>query len=113
MTADKVGSLVKLGSHVEVVDGGGFPTDAIEAHERVDFEVGKVKINVYRVEADEEVNKSVLLLFGYMSEKGSFDILAGGEGLVDRNTELESLGIYITDIDTTLVSEKDIVAFTS
>lgn len=95
------------------MDGWGFSIDAIEAHEGVDFEVGKVEINVYRVEANEEVDKSVLLLFGYVSEKGSFDFLAGREGLVDGNTEFEGLGVYITNIDTTLVSEEDIVAFTS
>lgn len=95
------------------MDGGGFSIRAIEAHERVDFEVGKVEINVYRVEANEEVDKGVLLLFGYVSEKSSFDFLARRERLVDGNTELESLGVYITDVDTTLVSEEDIVAFSS
>lgn len=87
------------------MDGGGFAIDGIEAHERVDFEVGKVKIDVYRVEADEEVDKSLLLLFGYVSEKRSLDILAGREGLVDGNEQLERLSVYITDIDTTLVCE--------
>lgn len=94
------------------MDGGGFAINAIEADERVDFEIGKVEIEVYRVEADEEVNKSLFLLFGYVGEKSSLDILTSGEGLVDRNEELEGLGVYITDIDTTLMSEEDIIAFT-
>ncbi len=87
------------------MDSGGFAIDGIEAHERVDFEIGKVEIDVYRIEADEEVDQSVLLLFGYVSEKSSLDFLASGEGLVDGNEQLEGLGVYITDIDTTLVSE--------
>lgn len=94
------------------MDGGGFAIDAIEAHERVDFEIGKVEIDVYRIKADEEVNKSFLLLFGYMSEKSSLDFFASGEGLVDGNAQLEGLGVYITDIDTAFVGEEDIIAFT-
>ena len=94
------------------MDGGGFAIGAIETHERVDFEIGKVEIDVYRVEADEKVDKSLLLLFRYVGEKSSLDFFAGGEGLVDGNYQLEGLGIYITDIDTTLVSEENIIAFT-
>jgi len=94
------------------MDGGGVAISAIEAYKRVDFEVGKVEIDIYRVEADEEVYKSLLLLFRYVSEKSSLDFLAGREWLVDGNEELEGLGVYITDIDTTLVSEEDIIALT-
>ena len=94
------------------MDGGGFAIDAIEAHEGVDFEIGKVEIDVYRIKADEEVDKSVLLLFGYMCEKSSLDFLASWEGLVDGNAQLKGLGVHITDIDTTFVGEENIIAFT-
>ncbi len=48
---------------------------AIEDNQGVDFEVGKVEVDVDGVEADEEVDKGVLLCFGDVWEEG------GGNGL--------------------------------
>lgn len=111
-TADKVGGLVEFGSHIEVVDGGRLSIDGIEADKGVDFEVGKMEIDIDRIKADDEIDKSVLLDFGDVSEKSGLYFFAGGEGLVDRNGEFESFGVYITNIDTTLMSKEDMIAFT-
>lgn len=48
---------------------------AIEDNQRVDFEVGKVEVDVDGVEADEEVDEGVLLGLGDVGEEG------GGNGL--------------------------------
>ena len=46
----------------------------------------------------------------YVLQKRVRDDLAGGEGGVDGNLELERLGIDITDVDTTFVREENVVA---
>lgn len=48
-----------------------------------------------------------------MDEDGLFDLVSRWPLATDRNGETESLGVDISDIDTTFVSEKDFVTFTS
>lgn len=87
-------------------------TFAIEADERVDLKVGEVKIDIDTVKPDQEVDESVLLGCWNVGEESFLDFVARRELLVDGDEELESLGIYIADFDTTLMREEDIVAFT-
>lgn len=98
-------NLVELGSHVEIVDRGGFATDAIEADERVDLEVGEVEIDIDRVEADKEIDEGILLGFCYMDEDGLLDLIARWELATDRDRESECLCVDIANIDTTFVGE--------
>ena len=56
-TTDELGCLIKLGSHVEVVDAA-----IVENHERIDLEVSKVEICVDIVESDDEIYQSILAL---------------------------------------------------
>jgi hypothetical protein len=66
-----------------------------------------VKVDVYTIEADEEVDEGFLLLSWNVSEEGRRDDFAGGEGLVDGDVEDESFSVDVADIDTTFVSEED------
>lgn len=48
--------LIELGGHIEIMDCRWLAIDTIEADEWVDFEIGKVKVDVDGVEADKEIN---------------------------------------------------------
>ena len=100
--AEEVCGLVELGGHVEVVDLGGLAIGGIEADEGVDLEVGEVKVNVDRVETDKEVAEDVLLGGGNVSKESSDELLARGELGADGQEELESLGVDIANLNTTL-----------
>ena len=112
-TADRLGSLIELRRHIEVVDGGLTAVDTIKDDERVNFEVGEVEVDVNGVEADEEVDEGLLLCGGDVLEERVRDHLAGGEGGVDGDLELEGLRVDITNVDTTFVGEEDVGALTS
>jgi hypothetical protein len=75
-SADRVGGLIKLGCHVKVVDRGLTAVDTVETDERVDLEIGKVEVDVDRVETNEEIDKSGLLLRGDMLEKSGSELVA-------------------------------------
>lgn len=109
-SADGLSSLIELGGHVKVLDGRLAAVDAIEDDKRVDFKIGEVEVDVDGVEADEEVDESLLLGCGNVLEEGVGDNLPGREGLVDGEAKLEGLGIDITNVDTALVSEENVVA---
>ena len=83
--ADRVSSLVELGRHVKVVNRGLTAVDTVETNERVDLEVCKVEVDIDRVETNEEVNKSGLLLRGNMLEKTRGELVARGERLANEN----------------------------
>ena len=108
--ADRFSGLVKLGSHVEVVDRRLASNDSIEADERVDLEVGEMEIYVDRVKADEEVDESVAFSFWDVFEEGGGDHVTGGEGAMDGDGEDESFGVDIADFDSSFVGEEDRVA---
>ena len=71
-----------------------------------------MKININRVEADEEIDEGVFLGFGYVREKGRSKGLSGREWSTDRDVEGKSLCVNITDVDTTLVCEQDSISLT-
>lgn len=65
----------------------------------------------HEVESHTEVNQDIVKTLGNLLKEGSGDLLIGRVfGKIDGNQKLLSLGIDITNIDTTLVSEEDPVA---
>jgi hypothetical protein len=80
--------------------------------EGIDFEVGELEIDVDAVESDDKVNQDVLR-FG--RDMGEEILLQGGERrerLGGSDDNLGSLGIDITDVNTTFMIEQDVVSFT-
>ncbi len=104
--------MVKLSSHIEVINGRLAAFNSIKYNQRVDFEVSKVEVDIYGIEADEEVDECVFFRSRDVGEESGSDGLARWERLSDQNVEDESFGINITDVDTTLVCEKDAVTLT-
>lgn len=76
---DALGSLVELGGHIQVAYLWFAALDSIENDEGVDLEVGKVKVNVDTVEADEKVDEGLLLFGRDVGEKGRCDGITRGE----------------------------------
>ena len=72
-----------------------------------------MKININRVEADEEVDKGLLLGSRDVLQEGVGDGLTRGEGCVDGEAKFEGFGVDIANVNTAFVSEKDVVAFAS
>jgi len=91
------------------MDHGFTTVDGIENNKRVDFKVRKVEINIDRIETDQKINEGILLLSRNMAEEGSSNILASGEGLVDRDVKDKGFGIDVTNVNTALVSEENAV----
>lgn len=94
------------------MNGGLTAILAVKADQRVDLEICEVEVDIDRVETDEEVDQGCLLALRDVRQQGSGDRLAGGEGSSDGEAERERLGVNITDIDTTLVSEENQIALT-
>ena len=105
-------SLVKFGSHVEVMDGWGSTVDTIKADQGVNLEVGEVEIDINRVETNEEVDEDFLLFFRHMLEESLGPNVARGERRGNADIEPKGLGVNITNIDATLVSEENRIALT-
>jgi hypothetical protein len=102
--------LVKLGGHVEVEDLG-LASD-LNGDEGVDLEVGKVKVDVNRVQPDEEVDQRLLDLSAVnVLKKARLDRLTVGELAADGDEKLNRLGVDITDFNSSLVGEEHDVAF--
>lgn len=107
-----VAHLVELGSHIEVEDLG-LALD-LNGDEGVDLEVGKVKVDVDRVETGDEVNEGLLdLTTGDVLEEAGLDRLAVGKLASDGDEELDSLGVDISDLDSSLVGEEDDISLTN
>lgn len=107
-TTLELGSLVELGGQIQEVDLGGGGISIGNDNQRVDLEVGELAVNVDGVQARDEVNQDIVDTLGDFAQQGRSNLLVGGVLLeVDGNQELLSLSIDITDIDTTLVGEKD------
>lgn len=107
--ADALSRLIELSGHIQVMDHGFTTVDGIENNKRVDFKVRKVEINIDRIETDQKINEGILLLSRNMAEEGSSNILASGEGLVDRDVKDKGFGIDVTNVNTALVSEENAV----
>jgi hypothetical protein len=91
------------------VDRGPTAVDSIKADQRVNLEVGKMKVNIYGVESVEEVDESILLLRRDVFKESGSDFVTIGERPANMNVQLECLGVNITNIDTTFVGEEDSV----
>ncbi len=92
------------------MNSGLSAVDCIEADQGVDFKVGKVKIDINGVEADQEVYKGLAFFGRNKFQEGGCNSGAIGEWCVDRDLQDESLSINIADVYTTFVGEKDVVA---
>jgi hypothetical protein len=104
----ELGSLVKLGSQVQEEDISGGGIGVGDDNQGVDLEVGELAVDVDGVQADNEVDQDVVETLGNLAQEARGNLLVGGELLqVDGNQELLSLGVNITDINTTLVVEED------
>ena len=104
----ELGSLVELGREVKEVNLGGGGIGVGDDHERVDLKVGELAVDVDGVQAGDEVHQNVVDTLGDLGQQGGGDLLVGGVVLeVHGDEQLLSLGINITDVDTTLVGEED------
>lgn len=107
-TALELSSLVELGSQIEEVNISRGGISVGDDNQRVDLEVGELAVDVDGVEAGDEVNEDVVNTLGHLAQESSSDLLVGGVLLeVDGDEKLLSLGVDITNVDTTLVGEKD------
>lgn len=105
--------LIKFGGHIEVEDVGLSSRSVLDSYERVDFEVSEVKVDVNRVQSDDEVDESFeSFSSGNVLEELRLDLFTSGEFSSDGNEKGESLGVDISDFYTSLVSEKDNVSLT-
>jgi hypothetical protein len=68
-----------------------------------------VEIDIDGVEAQEEVDESILLLRRDVLKKSGGNLIAAWERLVNKNVQLECLGVDITNIHATFVTEEDTV----
>ena len=55
-SADRVRRLIEFSCHIEVVDCGLTTINSVEADQGVNLEVSEVEVNIYGVEATEEVD---------------------------------------------------------
>ena len=64
LSNDGLSSLIELGSHVEVVNFGlsSLGLSTAENNEGVDLKVCEMKVDVYRVETDDEIQEDILLV---------------------------------------------------
>lgn len=109
-TGLKLGSLIYLGSQIQVVDLGRVFGCGVEDDQRVDFEVGEVEVDVNGVKTGDEVDQDVVLGGRNMSQERSLDGGSSGESISDLDLELKGLGVNIANLDTTLVGEQDVVS---
>lgn len=109
-TGLELGSLIYLGSQIQVVDLGRVLGCGVEDDQRIDFEVGEVEIDVNGVKTGDKVDQDVVLGGRNVSQERSLDGSSGGEGIGDLDLELKGLGVNIANLDTTLVSEEDVVS---
>jgi len=106
--------LIELGSHIEVEDVGLSGRRVLDSDERVDLEVGEVKVDVDRVETNDEVDKGFeTFSSGNVLEEVGLDFLASREFSSDGNEKSESLGVDISDFYSSFVGEEDNVSLTN
>jgi hypothetical protein len=104
----ELSGLVNLGCQIEEVNIGGGGVSVRDDDQGVDLEVGELAVNVDSVQASDEVDEDIVNTLGDLAQQASGDLLVGGVLLeVDGNQQLLSLGIDITDINTTLVVEEN------
>lgn len=107
-TTLELGGLVQLGRQIEEVHIGGGGVSVGDDDQGVDLEVGELAVHVDGVQAGDEVDQNIVDTLGDLAQESLGDLLVGGVLLeVDGNEQLLSLGVNITDVNTTLVGEED------
>ena len=124
-TTLELSSLVNLGSKIEEVDLSRGLVLVGDDNKRVDLEVTggwvscspgsndkwdsrELAVNVDGVQPRDEVNEDIVNTLGNLLQKGGSDLLVRGVLLqVNGNEKLLGLLVDITNINTTLVGEKD------
>jgi len=71
-----------------------------------------MEVDVNGIEANEEVDEDLLLLFRYMFEESLRPDVARGERSSNADIKPKSFGVHITDIDATLMSEENGITLT-
>ena len=100
-TTNTLGSLVKLCSHVKVVN-----RTVIEDDQRVYLEVCKVEVDIDSVQPDEEIREDLFLVLGDISKEGILKVGTSRELAKDGYVEFKGLCIDISDINTTRCGEE-------
>lgn len=107
----ELGGLVQLRSQIQEVNLSGGGIRVGDDHQRVDFQVGELAVDVDGIQAGDEVHQDIVDTLGHLVQQRSGNLLVGGVLLeVDGDEELLGLRVDITNVDTTLVSEEDPVA---
>ena len=74
----------------------------------VDFEISELAVNVDGVEAGDEVHKDIVDTFGDTLQQSGGKLFIGWVfGEVDWDKDLLGLGIYIANVDTTLIGKEN------
>ena len=104
----ELSSLVKLGRQIKEVHLGRGSIGVGDDNQRVDLQVGELAVHVDGVQAGDEVHQDIVHALGDLAQQGSGNLVVGGVVLkVDGDQQLLCLGVDITDVDTTLVSEEN------
>jgi hypothetical protein len=110
-TALEVGSLVKLSSEIQEVDGSRGLVLVGDDHQGVDLEVCELAVDIDGIEAGDEVDEDIVNTLGDLLEESGSNLLVGRVLCkIHGDQELLSLGVDIANINTTLVGEENPVA---
>ena len=103
--------MIELGGQIEEVDFGGGDVGVGDDDQRVDFEVGKLAVDVDGVEAGDEVDEDIVDSLGdFFQETGGDFVVAGVLGEIDGDEHLFGFGVDIADINAAFVVEEDPIA---
>ncbi len=104
--------MIEFCSHVKVVNGRFAAILAVQTDQRVDLKVCKVKVHIDGVETNEEVDQCCLLALNNVCQQCGRDRLARRERGTDGEAKGERLGVNITDVDTSFMSEENEIPLT-
>lgn len=107
----ELGRLVELGGQVEEVNLGRGTICVGDDDQRVDLEVCELAVDVDGVKTGDEVHQYIVDSLRDLVQESLGNLLVGGIVLeVDGNEQFLGLGVDITNVDTTFVSEEDPIA---
>ncbi len=107
-TALELSGLIELSGQVEEVNVCGGGVGVWDDDQWIDLEVGELAVDIDSVEAGDEVDEDVVDALWHLGQEGGCDLLVGWVlGEVDWDQELLGLLVNITDINPTLVGEKN------
>ena len=104
--------LIEFGCHIKIANLRLATIDGVKDNQGVDLQVGKVKIDVDTIETNDKVDQRVFLLGRHVLEQGVCYLFPRWEWLRNGNIEHETLCVDITNIDTALVREENVVPVT-